>query len=321
MPASGTPSVRLAAIDLGTVTARLLIADVDDRGIHELERHARITHLGEGLYETGRVGAAAIERELAACADFFAAIQALELREGRPVERVVAVATSAMREAQNSDEVIGALRERGLEVEVISGVREARLSFAGTLSGFAADGVLTGQTVLTVDVGGGSTELICGGADAPAAPIEQSFAIGSRRVTDLFLNSDPPSSDELARAARWTRDGMREYFEALDAKPSLMIAVAGTATTTVSVRDKMLDYDPAKIHGARVTALELDGVLSRLASLPLEQRLACPGLEPGRASVIVGGLITLQAALELAALDAFTVSETDILHGILLDCL
>jgi exopolyphosphatase/guanosine-5'-triphosphate,3'-diphosphate pyrophosphatase len=148
---------------------------------------------------------------------------------------------------------------------------------------------------------------------------QHSFAIGSKRVTDRFLLSDPPSSDELARAGLWVRDEMQGYFDALDQRPSTMIAVAGTATTAVSVRDAMAEYDPARVHGAQVSAVELDEVLNGLAAMPLARRQSQVGLEPERAPVIVGGLLVLQAVLGLADLRHFTVSETDILHGILLD--
>jgi exopolyphosphatase/guanosine-5'-triphosphate,3'-diphosphate pyrophosphatase len=359
--------MRLAAIDLGTVTARLLIADVDEReheggraqgrSVHELERHMRITHLGENLYKTGRIGAAALEREQVACAAFLEAIHAAEQRDGQPVEQVIAVATSAMREAANSDEVLNALLSVGLTVEVISGAREAQLSFLGTLSGFVAEGALAGQTVLTIDVGGGSTELICGHVEgghagdlhegsypapgthacaapstptpAPGAPQpapvalrilkQHSFSIGCRRVTDRFLSGDPPAPDELARARLWMHSEMREYFDTLSQQPSIALAVAGTATTVVSVRDAMGEYDPARVHGAKVLAAELDEVLNRLVALPLAQRRGQVGLEPERASVIIGGLLVLQVVLELAGLEHFIVSETDILHGMLLD--
>jgi exopolyphosphatase/guanosine-5'-triphosphate,3'-diphosphate pyrophosphatase len=315
-------SARLAAVDLGTVTARLLIADVDSEGIHELERHMRITHLGEDLDKTGRIGAAAIDRERAACAEFLEAIDAVGHSDGRPVERVLAVATSAMRDAANSHEVLDALASVGLAVEVISGSREACLSFLGTLSGFCTDEVTDGVPVLSVDVGGGSTELILGvveGSGRPRILKEHSFDIGSRRVTDRFLRSDPPSDDEIECARAWAEQTTCGYFAGLEPKPQLMIAVAGTATSVVSVRDKMVSYDPWKVHGACVAVGQLNKVLNKLAELDLGRRRHCVGLEPGRASVIVGGLITLQAVLKQTGLGSFTVSETDILQGILLD--
>jgi exopolyphosphatase/guanosine-5'-triphosphate,3'-diphosphate pyrophosphatase len=328
-------TVRVAAIDLGTVTARLLLAEVDREscGIRELGRHLRMTHLGEGLFATGAIGEAAIARERAACRDFLATIDAVGRQDGRPFEKVVAVATSAMRDAHNGGEVCGALRDLGLHVEIIDGLREAQLSFYGTLSGFSVESE-GGRTmpaegpVLTVDVGGGSTELVLGSVGkheqgergaCPRILKLRSFDTGSRRVTDRFLHSDPPTAEEMASADRWLARQMRQFFEQPDTKPGKVIAVAGTATSVVSVRDRMRDYDPWKVHGATVTRDELDTVLDELAGMPLSRRRLCTGLEPARASVILGGLMALRAVLRLADRDAFTVSETDILQGIALD--
>ena len=364
-------AVRLAAIDLGTVTSRLLIAEVREGQIHELQRHLRITHLGEGIDHTRVISAGAILREQAACRDFMQAIAACEQQDGIPVEQVIAVATSAMRDATNREEVCCALREAGVEITVISGAREAELSFLGATSGFSSEelsvsgatsgfssgelsvsgatsgftpGELSlGDAVMSLDVGGGSTEVILGllgsrgvaqpkaqGTNlgpglsgsrgvAPSILFAQSFDIGCRRVTDRFLMSDPPSLAELSSAKTWIESEMRDCFEQLKCRPQALIAVAGTATTVVSVRDEMKDYDPQKVHGAIVTADELDRVKEKLLALNLRERKRCTGLEPGRAEVIIGGLVILQAALELSGLDSFVVSETDILHGLILD--
>ncbi|MDR3052443.1 MAG: hypothetical protein LBU48_01090 [Coriobacteriales bacterium] len=315
--------LRLAALDLGTVTTRLLVADVSLAGIHELTRRTTITHLGEGLLQSGRISEAALQRELAACKDFLAAIT--ELASEQAVEKTVAFATSAMRDATNSAQVQEALRAEGIEVEVISGAREAQLSFLGTLSGFANDGQLFGTDVLTVDIGGGSTEVIlgtvvqAGGRWEPQIACARSFDIGSRRVSDLFLHSNPPSAAELEQAGRWIREQMRPYFCAFSRSPQVMLAVAGTATTAVAVQEGMAEYDSERVHGYRLDAATLAAVTSKLAQLSLEERREVTGLEPSRASVIVGGLLTLQAVLELSGLPAFTVSETDILQGALLD--
>jgi exopolyphosphatase/guanosine-5'-triphosphate,3'-diphosphate pyrophosphatase len=315
--------VRLAAIDLGTVTARLLIADVDGSDIHELERHMRITHLGENLDETGVIGDAATKRECAACADFLKAINGIQRLDGRPVERVIAVASSAMRDAYNSREVCAAILASGLKVDVITGEREAQMSFVGTVSGFMADAALVGQTVLTVDVGGGSTELILGvmaeKSRASRMLNEHSFDIGCRRVTDRFLRDDPPVAEDISCARAWIKSEMQGYLDGLERRPQTMIAVAGTATSVVSIREAMSSYDPWRVHGSIVTLKDINKVLYNLAKLNLEARKQVVGLEPGRASVILGGLITLQAVLELVGLDSFIVSETDILQGILLD--
>jgi exopolyphosphatase/guanosine-5'-triphosphate,3'-diphosphate pyrophosphatase len=138
-------------------------------------------------------------------------------------------------------------------------------------------------------------------------------------VTDRFLQDDPPSASSVARAIAWTKDEMRGYFADLTQRPQAMIAVAGTAVSAVSVREALEDYDPWKVHASSVTMAELDKMLYELAELDLAARRAHIGLEPDRASVIVGGLLVLHVALELVGLDSFTVSETDILHGILLD--
>jgi exopolyphosphatase/guanosine-5'-triphosphate,3'-diphosphate pyrophosphatase len=227
-----------------------------------------------------------------------------------------------MRDAHNRAELCEALSRLGLEIEVIAGTREAQLSFCGALSGFGARDALGGQIVLVVDVGGGSTELICGKAENSNRPTifqNRSFNVGSRRLTDRFLKSDPPRFEEILLVSNWVEEEIKAYFDDCEHRPQCMIAVAGTATSVVSVRDAMVEYEPWKVHGSRVSAEELEEVLRRLAALPLARRSHCLGLEPGRAPVIIGGLITLQVILRLAGLDAFTVSETDILQGILLD--
>ena len=314
--------MRLAVIDLVTVTSRLLVAEVFDNRVHELERHMRITHLGEGLDETGVISEGALVREAKACRDFVEAIDGFQEREEKPVERIVAVATSAMRDAANREEVCRALREVGLEVAVIPGQLEAKLSFLGAVSGFGP-GILAGnEPVLNVDVGGGSTEATLGllgiEKEEPQIIRTRSFDVGCRRVTDRFLLSDPVLPGEIAAARLWVQAEMGGYFEGFKGQPQAMIAVAGTATTVVTVRDEIVGYDPARTHGAAVTIDELEGVLQKLAALDLRQRMACPGLEPQRAPVILGGIIILQVALELAGLDSFFVSETDILHGVAL---
>ena len=353
LPCSGSGEGRvrhLAAIDLGTVTARLLLADICDGMLTEVQRQVIITHIGDGLSQSGVISAAAIRREVEACSSFLDSIQDLEQRRGEPIA-VVAVATSAMRDAGNSDAVLAALRDIGLEVQVISGDRESRLSFLGTVSGFK----LPASPILCLDIGGGSTELVLGmvdfcreggsghrregqenANDGAAGCLEhsigsagisrrtailkaQSFNIGSRRVTDLFLASDPPTAAELAAAAEWVESETAVFFSTLEPRPQLAIAVAGTATTALTVRDGISDYHPSKVHGKAVSLGELKKVLYKLANMGLEERRRCIGLEPKRAEVIVGGLLVLEAALRLTGLDSFTVSETDIMHGMLLD--
>ena len=305
---------RYAAIDIGTVTCRMLVADIDEEGLlRELDREYAITNLGEGVDASGVLKPEAMSRVLDVVARYQEVLSGFE-RSGRPVQ-VTAVATSAARDARNAGEFERLLAERGIELSVIPGAREAALSFAGASCDFL------GERLLVVDIGGGSTEAVAGraGGDPVRA---RSFDIGCRRVTEKFLASDPPSGQELERARQWTREGMRPFFEELRASGFFLdrlVAVAGTATTVVAVRERMRVYDTARVHKALVTRTDLDAVSERLQSVALSERERIVGLDPGRAPVIVAGMVILQTVLDLAGVDSFTVSESDILHGIVLD--
>ncbi|MCL2137020.1 MAG: Ppx/GppA family phosphatase, partial [Coriobacteriia bacterium] len=201
--------MRIAALDFGTVTSRLMVADVENAIVSPLIKKTTITHLGEGLAASGRISEAAIKRLLEATQAFLSEIDSLNGGEALgfpPVSAIRAVATSAMRDAKNSDEVADALAGIGVQLEVISGDQEARLNVEGTLSGFAAADLL-GRTVLVIDVGGGSTELVIARVDeigkAPQIVMMSSLDIGARRITDLWLKSDPPLLSELNDARDW----------------------------------------------------------------------------------------------------------------------
>ena len=304
---------RYAAIDIGTVTCRMLVVDVGESGLHELTREYVITNLGEGVDATGELKPEAIDRVVRAIDGFLAVRDSLSTPD-HPVVRTVAVATSAARDARNAAEFAARLRERGIELSVIPGSREAALSFSGASIDFS------GERLMVVDVGGGSTEVVMGmgGAEPLCA---HSFNVGCRRVTEKFLASDPPAPEELVRARAWIREQMASWFadqakEAADLER--VVAVAGTATTVVSIRDRMETYDSSRVHKARVSRQELLEVYERLAALPLSARKNVVGLDPKRAPVMVAGLLILLEVLDFAGIDAFTVSETDILHGITL---
>lgn len=304
---------RYAAIDIGTVTCRMLVVDVGESGLHELTREYAITNLGEGVDATGELKPEAIDRVVRAIDGFLAVRDSLATPD-HPVVRTVAVATSAARDARNAADFAARLRERGIELSVIPGSREAALSFSGASIDFS------GERLMVVDVGGGSTEVVMGtgGAEPLCA---HSFNVGCRRVTEKFLASDPPAPEELARARAWIREQMASWFadqakEAADLER--VVAVAGTATTVVSIRDRMETYDSSRVHKARVSRQELLEVYERLAALPLSKRMQVVGLDPKRAPVMVAGLLILLEVLDFAGIDAFTVSETDILHGITL---
>ncbi len=303
---SGT--VRIAAIDIGTVTTRLLIADVGPDGIEEIERSTDITHLGSGLAHTGRLSSEGMTRVADVVAGYAERLQALGVRHCN------AVATSASRDADNGPEFIRMLADRGVEVSVIEGQTEAELSFSGAVWGRQGEGLLV------VDCGGGSTELILGAAGDAGPRIEavRSVDVGSRRMTERFFHSDPPTTIELDEARRWAAAEFRGFFDRSPVRPQSMIALAGTATTLAAVLAGMTTYDSEAVHSSEVTGSDVAELLERFAGVDLEERRLIPGLHPERAGVIVAGTLILETVLALSGLDHFEVSEHDILYGILL---
>lgn len=306
--------MRVAAIDIGTVTSRLLVADVDASGTRQVARQSAITNLGEGVDASGELLPEAIDRTVAQVAEYRKVIDACA------VDRVVALATSASRDARNSGVFVSRLREVGVELSVIPGEREAALSFLGASSDFR------NEDLLFADIGGGSTEMVFGRASGSAGDLvpdvavraSHSFNIGCRRMTERFLAGDPPTKDELAAASAWAHEILAPFFEAGNSCDRL-VAVAGTPTSVVAVRDALVPYDSSKVHGARVTRAEFDEVAERMWALPLADRMKVAGIQPKRAGIFPAGLVILGAVMDLANLDGFTVSESDILIGIVLD--
>ncbi|MEG1097930.1 MAG: Ppx/GppA family phosphatase [Raoultibacter sp.] len=307
-------SRRFAAIDIGTVTCRLLIADVDAAGLHELHRGYAVTNLGEGVALTGVLLPAAMARVDAQVARFMEVVASFTTPEHPQIE-VIAQATSASRDARNSGEFVALLAARGIELGVIAGAREATLCFGGVARDFAE------ESLVVVDIGGGSTEVIAGVAGCDPAFV-RSLNVGCRRVTDRFLPSDPPTSEELQAAHTWIASEMQDTFarvRALGLSAPRLVAVAGTATSVVAIEKSLDPYDSARVHKAFVPREVLDRISNRLIALPLTQRQNVIGLDPNRASVMVAGLLILQAVLDGTGQDGFTVSESDILQGIILE--
>ncbi len=308
-----TEPKRIAAIDIGTVTCRLLLAQVENGSLTELERRCSITDLGIGVDKTGVLREDAIERVVAKVAEYLQVLEAYRT-EQFPEIPVIAMATSASRDAENADVLVGKLRALGVELSVIEGQREAALSFRGASCGFE------GENLMVADIGGGSTEIVLGvGGQAPA--LAHSFNIGCRRVTERFLASDPPSVGECTEARQWVRSQFEPFFAQAKQQGiaiDRIVAVAGTATSVVSVDKQMVVYDSAEVHGTRVSASTLQGIYDRLRALPLEERKQVVGLEPARAGVIVAGMGILLEVLAAAGCESFTVSESDILQGIIL---
>lgn len=214
---SGFQAGRYAAIDIGTVTCRMLVADVDEAGrLHELDREYTITNLGEGVDATGVLKPAAMQRVADAVARFLDVLRGFATPE-HPAITTRAMATSAARDARNADEFEALMAGLGVTLSVIPGEREAALSFAGASCDFR------GERLLVVDIGGGSTEVIAGRAGS-RPDRSHSFNIGCRRVTEKFFAADPPGAGELDRARAWVEEGMRPYFDELRGAGSIRAA-------------------------------------------------------------------------------------------------
>ena len=304
---------RYAAFDIGTVTCRALVADASATEFETLYKGYGITNLGEGVDATGRLKPEAIDRVLAQIDEYLTVVEGLKDAEHSEIQ-VVAMATSAARDAENSQDLVGQLEARGVSLKVIPGSREAALTFLGASQAYQ------GESILVVDIGGGSTELVAGvGGREPQHSF--SFNIGCRRVTEKFLSLDPPDAAQMAQAKEWMSAQFSTFFDELRQQGisvDKIVAVAGTATTVVSVREKMEVYDSSRVQGARVSAEDLQQVKSMFESVGLEERKAIVGLDPGRAPVIVAGMLILQTVLELAGKDCYYASESDILQGIIL---
>jgi exopolyphosphatase / guanosine-5'-triphosphate,3'-diphosphate pyrophosphatase len=296
---------RIAVVDLGTNSTRLLVADVDDGEVAELERQTIVTRFGEGVDATGRLSDAAMGRVGEALAGYREIIDRLEAAD------VVGVATSAMRDAENGPAFRERVLERfGMDLITISGEEEARLTFLGAT---AARGD-TSETVV-VDIGGGSTEYVVGRpAEDPVFRV--SARMGSVRHTERFLEHDPPEEDEVKAlfddAGRIVRS---EVPDELREETEHGIAVAGTATSLAAIDQELDPYDPERVHGYRLGLASCDEILRRLASLPLAERRELPGLHPDRAPTIVAGAAILSASTHAFGLEAIEISENDILHG------
>ena len=306
---------RFAAIDIGTVTCRLLIADVQPSGeIREVRRETTICNLGVGVDKTGRLAPESIERVGVAIEGYVRALHEEQPEDGTPIP-VKAVATSASRDAENADEFKARLAQSGLELEIIPGEQEASFSFAGASSAFAD------EQVIVLDIGGGSTEIIAGKAGGKPERAH-SFNVGCRRVTERFFHNDPPSADDLAQAGEWIDAEFEGYLAELREAGLLdarVVAVAGTATSVVSMREEMVVYDSSRVHGSTITRADVEALLDRLSSMTCDERRHVVGLDPGRAPVIVAGLLILDRIMGAIGIDQFTVSERDILHGIIFD--
>jgi exopolyphosphatase/guanosine-5'-triphosphate,3'-diphosphate pyrophosphatase len=296
---------RVAAIDCGTNSIRLLIAEpAAGGGLVDVAREMRIVRLGQGVDRTGRLAPEAIARTRDALLEY------AELIDKHGASAVRMVATSATRDAANRDEFASMVHAvLGAEPEVITGAEEAALSFAGAVAGLP-DAV---SPVLVADIGGGSTELVLGNGELRS----HSMDIGCVRMTERHLRADPPSTGQIAATVADVRAAIGEAARDVPiAQAATFVGVAGTVTTVAAIVHQLPGYDPAVIHGSTMTAAEVADVTSRLLAMTHDQRAALPVMHPGRVDVIGGGALILRELVAAAGVSSVVASEHDILDGI-----
>jgi exopolyphosphatase / guanosine-5'-triphosphate,3'-diphosphate pyrophosphatase len=311
---------RVAAIDCGTNSLRLLIADVDAaRGtLTDVERRMEIVRLGQGVDATGMLAPEALDRTLRMLAEYAKQIAAAD------VTAVRMVATSATRDAGNAaDFSAGVQASLGITPEVISGGEEARLSFAGATAEFAAAGDAAGQApvppYLVVDIGGGSTEFVLGGnglvAAADLAAI--SVDIGCVRLTERHLHSDPPAAAQIAAAIADIDRALGSVEAAISVSQArTLVGLAGSVTTVTAIALGLPAYDPARTHHARISAQVVHAVTEQLLGETREQRAEIGSMHPGRVDIIGAGALVLDRIMQRFGFAELIASEHDILDGI-----
>ena len=330
--------MRVAGIDCGTNSIRLLIADTQDGVLADVVREMRIVRLGQGVDRTGRIAPEALERTRVALADYAAQISA------QGAQRVRMVATSATRDAENRSEFVAMVRaELGAEPEVITGDEEAALSFAGAVAGLPG----VAPPLLVADIGGGSTELVRGGDGAalraatvsgrklpsatlsgrklPSATLSGrellavSMDVGCVRMTERHLHDDPPTAAQIEATVADLRAAIADAARVvpLDSGARL-VGVAGTVTTIAAIALGLDEYRADVIHGSVLTAEQVREVTARLLRMTHAERAALPVMHPGRVDVIGGGALVLQELVGATGASEIVVSEHDILDGIAL---
>ena len=289
-------------IDVGTNSTRLLVADVAGGRVSPLERRSTVTRLGRGVDLSGHLANEAIEDVCEAIGVY------VEVLEGLGVETVDAIATSAVRDADNGSAFIAELRERfALSARVLDGEEEARSTYLG-----ATSEDLPTEPTLVVDIGGGSTELILG--TGHEISFHDSLQIGVVRHTERHIASDPPTAGEMEALAADVR-GLIEGSVGEGVEARQAIAVAGTPTSLAAVELELEPYDPSRVHGHVLALPSIQRMLSRLASASLVERVEIPGLHPDRAPNIVAGVVALVETMRAFGIEEVTVSEHDILYG------
>ena len=301
---------RLAGVDIGTFTCRLLIADVPSGGLlKELRSDRRILRLGEGVDQTKRLSQAGMERVVSSLKEW------REVIDGYRVDACAVVATSAVRDAANRQEFLHRVqREAGFEIEVITGDEEARRTMLGIRSGLPA-GV---TDMLALDIGGGSTEFIL---DCPGqAPVVRSIDIGVVRLCERMLRQDPPTGEEVKQAREWVRRETEAAVADMRRRPGqAFIGTAGTITSLAAMAQRLPAYEPARIHNYRLTIETICELEQRLLARTRADRVGFPGLEKGREEVIAAGAIMTRTVMETLNEPSVLVSDLGLREGVLID--
>ena len=305
---------RVAVIDLGTVTCRLAVADVEAGRVVRMAKQSNIVNLGEGVDETGMLCEAAMLR-VTECVRAYA----IAARQAG-AEALVCTLTSAARDARNSDELLSEFRRLGLVPEVIPGHIEGTLTFLGVAQDFP------GERILVADNGGGSTELAVGCLDESGLSLEwvHSYDVGCRRVTERFLQrTDPPACEDVAEAHDFARGLFTDAVEgghiAHEGKnPAHLVVCGGTSTSLVAMSLELDPYDPSRVHLARLSRAEVAHLESELATRTVAERAMITGLQPQRAPVMLGGVVAVSELMDVCGFDEMVVSESDLLFGLAL---
>jgi len=312
---SSISKTRLASLDLGTNTFLLLIAEAGDGQVEPLLDREMIVRLGKGVDAAGNLNAEAMQRGYACLQEY------VKLAQQYNVEKIFAVGTSALRDAANRSEFFDAALERtGVHIEIISGEKEARLTFAGTLSNKAS---LPGP-IAVLDIGGGSTEVVIGAPGLPATRENtlqaRSADIGSVRLTERFVQNDPVQPEEVMRLQQQAENVMRATWPAAGlAAVKTLIGTAGTITTLAAMAQEMRLYDPRHIDGFMLTRQKLGELIIELRRRTVAERCELPGLSPARADVILAGAIILETFLELYKFPELLVSDRGLRYGVLIE--
>jgi exopolyphosphatase/guanosine-5'-triphosphate,3'-diphosphate pyrophosphatase len=302
--------MRLAGVDIGTLTCRLLIADLPVRGrLTELRSDRRILRLGEGVDQAKKLSVAALDRVITCLREW------REVIESYRVEHCAAVATSAVRDASNREEFLERVkREAGFEVEILTGEEEARRTLLGIRSGLP-DGV---TDILALDIGGGSTEFIL---DRPGhKPVVRSIDIGVVRLCERLLHHDPPTEEEVRQARAWVAgDTQAAVVDMGDYRSAAFVGTAGTITTLAAMSQKLPAYDPARIHNYGLQLEVIQELERALLSRKKADRVGLPGLEKGREEVIASGAIIIRTVMETLGVFECLVSDLGLREGVLLE--